>query len=460
MILLHRNPASAFERREIASLVAVFVVAWALMPGHASSHREAPLIAQDPMADNTDVYAWRNADDPNKVTLISNFIPFQKPDGGPNFYSFDPNVVYAIHVDNNGDAVEDITFEWRFATEIRNPGTFLYNTGPVTSLDDPDLNVRQFYRLTRIDGPRRSGTVRELSGRLPVPPPNIGPRSTPNYSQLAGGIQQLPGDIRVFAGQRDEGFYVDLAVFDLLGVGSGQVEDSTAGFNVSSLVIQMPISALTRNGTQPASASDPAAVIGVWSTASRFATTSRTAGGQTHTGALVQVSRLGNPLVNEAVIDLARKDAFNGLEPTGDAVALDRVIDPEVPRLLNLIFGVQSPPAPRNDLVTIFLTGIPGLNQPPNVRPSEMLRLNVAVPPSANPDPMGVLRGDIAGFPNGRRVGDDVFDIVLQAAAGATPLTPTFNLSPNNRLGDGVDRNDVPYLPMFPYLGTPHAGNR
>jgi hypothetical protein len=460
MTLQRAATADTLQRRDVAGLVAVFVVAWALMPGQASSHREAPLTAQDPMADNTDTYAWRNADEPDKVTLIANYIPFQKPDGGPNFYSFDPNVVYAIHVDNTGDAVEDITFEWRFTTEIRNPATFLYNTGTVTSLDDPDLNVRQFYRLTRIDGPRRTGTVRELSGRLPVPPPNIGPRSTPNYAGLAGGIQQLPGNTRVFAGQRDEGFYVDLAVFDLLGVGSGQVEDSTAGFNVSSLAIQLPITALTRSGMMPSSATSSDAVIGVWATASRFATRTLTAGAQTHSGALVQVSRLGNPLVNEAVIDLARKDAFNGLEPTGDAAALDRVTDPEVPKLLNLIFGVASPPAPRNDLVTIFLTGIPGLNQPPGVRPSEMLRLNVAIPPASNPDPMGVLRGDIAGFPNGRRVGDDVFDIVLQAAAGATPLTPSFNISPNNRLGDGVDRNDVPYLSQFPYLATPHAGNR
>jgi hypothetical protein len=428
--------------------------------GLASSHREAPLTAQDPMADNTDVYAFRSPDEPDKVTLIANFIPFQKPDGGPNFYSFDPNVVYEIHVDNNGDAIEDITFQWRFTTEIRNPATFLYNTGTVTTLDDPDLNVRQFYRLLRIDGPRRTGNVRELSGRLPVPPPNIGPRSTPNYGALGGGIQQLVGDIRVFAGQRDEGFFVDLAVFDLLGVGSDQAEDSTAGFNVSSLAIQLPIAALTRGGTMPSGPSDPNAVIGVWSTASRFATRTLTAGAQTHSGALVQVSRLGNPLVNEAVIDLARKDAFNGIEPTSDAVALDRVTDPEVPKLLNLIFGVDAPAAPRTDLVTIFLTGLPGLNQPPNVRPAEMLRLNVAVPPSADPDPMGVLRGDIAGFPNGRRVGDDVFDIVLQAAAGATPLTPGFNRTPNNTLGDGISRNDVPYLPQFPYLGIPHAGNR
>ena len=447
-------------RANILALVVIFFVALSMMPGQASSHREAPLTAQDPTADNTDLYAFVSPDDPDKVTLIANFIPFQKPDGGPNFYNFDPNVVYEIHVDNNGDAVEDITFQWRFTTEVRNPATFLYNTGVVSTLDSANLNVRQFYRLTRIDGPRRTGTVTELSGRLPVPPPNIGPRSTPNYGAIGGGIQQLPNNIRAFAGQRDEGFYVDLGIFDLLGVGSGQVEDSTAGFNVSTLAIQVPKSALSRSRATPTSATDPNAIIGVWSTASRFATRTLTPGGQTHSGALVQVSRLGNPLVNEAVIDLARKDAFNGLEPTGDAAALDRVTDPEVPKLLKLVFNVDSPAAPRNDLVTIFLTGIPGLNQPVNVRASEQLRLNMAIPPSASPHPMGVLAGDFAGFPNGRRVGDDVLDIVLQAAAGATPLTPAFNRSPNNILGDGVSRNDVPYLTTFPYLGIPHAGNR
>jgi len=447
-------------RTQILGVSAIFVVALALMPGEASSHREAPLLAQDPMADNTDVYAFVSPDAPDTVTLIANFIPFQKPDGGPNFYSFDPNVVYEIHIDNNGDAVEDVTYQWRFTTEVRNTATFLYNTGTVTSLDDPDLNVRQFYRLTRIDGPRRTGTVTELSGRLPVPPPNIGPRSTPNYGALGGGIQSLPGNITVFAGQRDEGFYVDLGIFDLLGVGSGAVEDSTAGFNVSSLAIRVPKSALARGGSTPTNASDPSAIIGVWSTASRFATRTLSAGAQQHSGALVQVSRLGNPLVNEAVIDLARKDAFNGIEPTSDSVALDRVTDPEVPKLLKLIFNVDSPPAPRNDLVAIFLTGIPGLNQPANVRAAEMLRLNMAIPPTSSPDRMGVLGGDLAGFPNGRRVGDDVLDIVLQAAAGGTPLTPAYNRSPNNSLGDGVNRNDVAYLTSFPYLGIPHAGNR
>ena len=447
-------------RTQIVGLSAIFIVALAMMPGQASSHREAPLIAMDPTADNTDVYAFVSPDEPDKVTLISNFIPFQAPNGGPNFYPFDPNVVYAIHIDNNGDAVEDITYEWRFTTEVRNPATFLYNTGPVTTLDSPNLNVRQFYRLTRINGPRRTGTVTELSGRLPVPPPNIGPRSTPNYGALGGGIQQLAGDTRVFAGQRDEGFYLDLAIFDLLGLGVGAVEGSTDGFNVSSLAIQVPKSALARGGATPTGATDPNAIIGVWSTASRFTTRTLSAGAQAHSGALVQVSRLGNPLVNEAVIDLARKDAFNGIEPTSDAVALDRVTDPEVPKLLKLIFNVDSPPAPRNDLVTIFLTGIPGVNQPAGVRAAEMLRLNMMIPPSASPNRLGVLGGDAAGFPNGRRVGDDVLDIVLQAAAGATPLTPAFSRSPNNALGDGVDRNDLPYLSSFPYLAIPHAGNK
>lgn len=455
-------------RRQIIGITVIFMVALAMMPGQASSHREAPYTLTDPMADNTDVYAFVSPDDATKVTLISNFIPFQDPDGGPNFYPFDPNVVYAIHIDNNGDAVEDITYEWRFTTEVRNPNTFLHNTGVVTTLDDPDLNFRQFYRLTRIDGPRRTGTVRELSGRLPVPPPNIGPRSTPNYGGIGGAIQQIGSDTRVFAGQRDEGFYVDLGIFDLLGVGSGAVENSTNGYNVSSLAIQVPKSALTRSAAAPTGVTDPNAIIGVWSTASRFATRTLTPGGANQSvlnsggqsGALVQVSRLGNPLVNEVVIDLARKDAFNGLEPTGDAAALDRVTDPEVPKLLKLLFNVDSPPAPRNDLVTIFLTGIPGANMPTGVRAAEMLRLNMAVPPSSSPNRLGVLGGDLAGFPNGRRVGDDVLDIALMAMAGATPLTPAFNRSPNNTLGDGVNDNDRPYLPFFPYLAIPHAGNQ
>ncbi len=317
-----------------------------------------------------------------------------------------------------------------------------------------------------VDGRRRGGTAVPL-GSVPVMPANVGLNSMPDYAKMIGsGVQQLPSGMRVFAGPRDEGFYLDLgAVFDLAQLRNltgnyGPPVDGTAGFNVHTIAFQVPVEKLTRSGSAPTNATDPHAVIGVWSTASRQAVTSRTPGGQTHSGSWVQVSRLGNPLVNELVIDLARKDAFNGLEPTGDAVALDRVTDPEVARLLTGLFGVSVPPPPRNDLVTIFLTGIPGLNQPANVTASEMLRLNMAIPPStgAAVSRLGLLGGDTAGFPNGRRVGDDVVDIALRVMAGATAFTPAFDKFPNNSLGDGVDANDVAYLNVFPYLAAPHAG--
>jgi hypothetical protein len=228
---------------------------------------------------------------------------------------------------------------------------------------------------------------------------------------------------------------------------------------VHSIAIEAPIATLTRTGVRPASAADPNATIGVWSTASRMSTTTRTGTGQTHSGDWVQVSRLGNPLVNEAVIPVGIKDVFNGLEPTGDGAALSFVTNPLLPPLMTALFGVQTPATPRNDLVTIFLTGIPGLNQIGTApRPSEMLRLNTGIPPSSSPHRLGVLGGDVAGFPNGRRVGDDVVDIALQAMAGATPLTPDFVRAPNNALGDGVSNNDKDYLLNFPFLSYPHPG--
>jgi hypothetical protein len=433
------------------------------MPGSASSHREAPLISQDPLADNTDVYAFVSPASPDKVTLISNFIPLQLPASGPNFWKFDDNVLYEIMVDNNGDAIEDVTFQFRFRTEVRNPNTFLYNTGPITSLDDLDWNVRQFYSVTRVDGPRRTGSKTVLAEEVPSPPANVGNRSLPNYDLVAAdAIRTLDNGIKVFAGQRDDGFYVNLGVFDLLGVPPADFNtpDSIAGLNVHSIALEVPIEMVTRNGNRPPSRDAKNAVIGVWSTASRRLVTVRNGGGQTQQGRWVQVSRLGQPLVNEVVIPMGLKDTFNSIAPTADAAALPAVLDPEVPKLLSALFGVNSPPAPRNDLVTIFLTGIPGLNQPPHVRPSEMLRLNVAIPPSASPNPLGVLGGDVAGFPNGRRVGDDVTDIALRVMAGATPLTPDFNGGINAQLTDGVNGNDVPYLPTFPYLASPHSGNQ
>ena len=445
----------------LVAVVAAIVAAATL--ARASSHREAPLITQDPLADHTDVYAFVSPASPDRVTLIASFIPGEDPSGGPNFYKFDDNVHYDLKVDNDGDAVEDLVFRFAFRTEVRNQNTFLYNTGPIASLDSANWNVRQFYSVTRFDEASfgRRGTV--LGDRLPTPPVNVGFRSTPDYAALAdAAVVNLPGGIRTFAGQRDDSFYVDLDVFDLLAVPPADTDnsDSLAGYNVHTIAIELPISALTATGTRPAAPTDPGAVIGVWSTASRPSVTIRGDGEERHSASYVQVSRLGQPLVNEVVIPRGAKDLFNSLAPTGDGVALDFVTDPEVPKLLAALFDIQSPPAPRNDLVTIFLTGIPGLNQPVNVRPSEMLRLNVAIPPSASPNRLGVLGGDLAGFPNGRRPGDDVVDIALRAMAGATPLTPAFNSGINAQLGDGVDGNDKPYLAVFPYLAVPHAGNK
>lgn len=453
------------RKPKFVMVVVVLTGLWVLGT-QASSHREAPLIASDPLADNTDVYAFVDPNDPGFVTFVTNFIPLEFPSSGPNFHRFDDNVLYEVMVDNDGDAVEDITFQFRFRTHLKNPGTFLYNTGPVTTLDDPDLNVTQLGFVYRVDGPRRTGTPVPL-GSLPVMPAHVGLNSMPDYERMIGsGVQQLPSGMRVFAGPRDEGFYLDLgAVFDLAQLRNltgnfGPPVDSTSGFNVHTIAFQVPMEQLTRSGARPSSPSDPNAVIGVWSTASRQALTSRSPGGESHTGPWVQVSRLGNPLVNELVIDLARKDVFNGLEPTGDGAALDLVTDPEVARLLSGLFGVSVPPPPRTDLVTIFLTGIPGLNAPPQVTPSEQLRLNMAISPATGSQVsrLGLLGGDVAGFPNGRRVGDDVVDIALRVMAGATALTPQFDVASNNSLGDGVDGNDLAYLEVFPYLASPHPG--
>src|SRR5262245_37673759 len=283
------------------------------MSGSASSHREAPLISQDPLADNTDVYAFVSPDSPDKVTLISNFIPLELPASGPNFWKFDDNVLYEIMVDNDGDAVEDVTFQFAFRTETRNPNTFLYNTGQITSIDDADWNVRQFYSVTRIDGPRRQGRgqVQVLGDNLPSPPVNVGSRSIPDYASVAAqGVRSLPGGIRVFAGQRDEGFYVNLGVFDLLGVPpvDNNTPASTAGLNVHSIAIEVPITMLTADGTRPGAPTDRNAVIGVWSTASRPSVTVRNGYDERHNNNYVQVSRLGQPLVNEVVIPLRLKD--------------------------------------------------------------------------------------------------------------------------------------------------------
>jgi hypothetical protein len=465
-------------RPRIFSLLFALFLATSLF---ASSHREAPLITEDPTMDNTDVYIFRSPDAPNTITIIANYIPLEEPGNGPNFYNFSTAGVYEIHIDNNGDAKEDITYQFQFRNELRDANTFLYNTGPVLTLDSANLNMRQYYTVTRIAGARRTGATTSLGGSFQVAPANIGPKSTPDYASLASGaVFDLGNNAgKVFAGPRDDPFFVDIAsIVDLLtlrpvqqlhkvppSAQSAPGVDGLRGYNVHTIAIQVPISALVSGGTVPTSATAANAVVGVWATASRSRVTILNTGatGRQSLGGLTQVSRLGMPLVNEVVLSRAFKDIFNGSEPSGDAPLFtsnetfrNRVLNPEVATLMKALYGVDVPPAPRNDLVQVFLTGLPGANQPPNVTPADMLRLNVAVPVTASPNRLGAIAGDLGGFPNGRRLSDDVVDVALRVVAGV--LVDGYNKSPNNALTDGVDANDKAFMSTFPYVALPNQG--
>jgi hypothetical protein len=462
----------------------------------ASSHAEAPLISMDRYADNTDVYAFRSSEAGRTgfVTIIANFIPFQDPSGGPQFYRFDDTVLYEIKIDNTGDGLQDITYQFRFSTNVLNQNTVLgMNTvnvdGQITSLTDLDYNMPQDYSVRRIDTSTGPGGQLLASG-LRMPPSNIGPRVTPNYETALAQPAVYPlgsAGGKVFCGQRDEGFFLDLGVFDAIGYRSlartGGV-DTLRSVNVNTIAIEVPIQSLTRNGAVPTGPTDPNAVIGIFSTASRGSLRTIAANGdRSQTGTFVQISRLGSPLVNEVVIPLRLKDAFNSLSPVNDAVAAPAILDPEFPKIIRLAIGaygvfggggipvINLPPAPRNDLVQIFATGIPvNAVTGPNYttflsdgQPHEYLRLNTAIAP-VGPDAtgfsrLGLIGGDIGGFPNGRRVHDDVVDIEIRALLGATPFTPAFNVAPNNLFSDGVSANFEGFLTRFPYLQTPTAGN-
>lgn len=447
----------------IIAVVALMIAGISVLSVSASSHREAPMISQDPAVDGTDVYAFVDPNDPSKVNLIANYYPAQNPNGGPNFYRFANDAVYQIHIDNDGDAREDVTYKFVFHDKNQNENTFLYNTGPITSLDDPDWNIRQTYDVWSIErsGPR---TSTRLGKNLATPPVNIGPKSTPNYGSLAASaVHDIGDDMKVFAGQRDDPFFVDLgSVFDLLTIrklpgNDGGGVDGLRGFNLQTIALQIPIDQLV----------DDDEVIGVWATASRPSVkVLRGKGRQWVAGRPVQVSRLGMPLVNEVVIPVGKKDSFNGSHPSKDGQFLEHVTDPELAVLYNLLYGDILAPVPetdRGDLVAVFLTGVPTLNQQKDGVPSEMLRLNTSIAPSASPNRLGPLEGDFAGFPNGRRLSDDVVDVALRAAACGygdilEDALGLCNLSPNNLLGDGVDGNDADFLDTFPYVGTPHSG--
>jgi hypothetical protein len=449
----------------------------------ASSHREAPAISEDPAADNTDTYAFVSPDKPDTVTLIMNTWPFEHPMGGPNFFKFDDSVRYEMHIAQAGHNYDDIIYRVEFKTTIKNPNTFLYNFGPYAKDNDPNLNVNQSAKVTRVT---RGGAATVIGENLPVQPANIGPHSNPETLNgmatgngpwgVSGGaaVSQLTnGEGQFYAGQRADPFFVDLGVFDLLALRPLQSlhkvvplmnepgVNSLSGFNVQTIALQIPITRLTSDGQAP-KADGSNSVIGVWATTSRQQTRVLSADGSSNTsGDWVQISRLGNPLVNEVVVPIGVKDHFNASQPTGDSAYLPAVQNPEAAGLITALYGVPVPPAPRNDLVTIFLTGIPGLNQPPNVMPSEMLRLNMGIAPSAGVgkgNPMGVLGGDTSGFPNGRRLEDDVTTIELQALAGATPLTPDFNKAPNNVITDGVPQSAQAFNGSFPYVSQPFEG--
>jgi hypothetical protein len=449
-----------------------------------SSHREAPEISKDPVADSTDLYAFVSPDRPNTVTLIANYIPLQEPAGGPNFYEFGDDVLYEIHIDNNGDSRADISFQFRFTTQVVNPETFLYNTAPITSLTSPNWNRRQTYSVSVASGAGFSS--RTIASGLTCPPCNIGPLSTPNYATLAGqAVHGLGNGITVFAGQRAEAFYVDLgSIFDLGNLRPLQTANvfgkqvftknaagvnATNHLNVHSIAIQVPISALTRSGHP---------TIGVWTTASRQRVRLWDAdkGSSVDSGPFRQVSRLGNPLVNEVIIPMGHKDEWNSLPPADDKIFAKYFAQPGLSALLPVLYpgafpnldALNKSGKPRADIEAILLTGIPsgivpGFTNFTGPVQADMLRLNTSVRPAKSPNPIGLVAGDAAGFPNGRRPIDDVVTIELRALAGLTYQLIDSKFKPDatvNAVTDGLTGASVSSPPtgQFPYLGTPYDG--
>jgi hypothetical protein len=466
-----------------------------------SSHREAPEFAYDPVAVSSDVYAFVSPDAPDTVTIIANYIPLEGPDGGPNFFEFGDDVLYAIHIDNDGDARADVTYEFRFTTgsPAAAASFFLYNTGPITSLPSAAWSRPQTFSLTEV----RNGSSTVLGANLLVPPCNIGPLSTPNYTNLVSqalAYNSKTTGLNVFAGQRAEGFYVDLgALFDLgdlrpfeaAHVGSTLTAmpgiNSTDMLNVHSLAIQVPITSLTRTGRTPTGVADPDAAIGVWTTAQRqkMRGIDDVTGLHFHVGPFRQVSRLGNPLINEVIIPLAKKDFWNSQPPSRDAQFEEFVTRPGLATLLPSLYPGVFPnlaayTKPRTDLAAILTTGIPGGIVPnyqtfTGTTQADLLRLNMAIAPATTPSCLGLLGGDLAGYPNGRRVFDDVATIELRCIAGASiPLVdPTFTpdgviqAAPGSgglQFGlitgpqDLMANHTENYLSTFPYLNTPHSG--
>ena len=463
---------------------------------HAASHREAPFITSVPKVDGTDFYMFRSYEPGREayVTLIADYVPFQTPYGGPNFFQLDENALYEIHVDNNGDAKEDISFQFRFKNNQRNLtvpvggkniAVPLINIGGITggAGDASVLNVEETFSLTVSRNGRRGGTKGEVTNALngskvfTKPVDNIGQKSIPNYNTYANQFiynVNIPGcnaPGKVFVGQRKEPFFVNLGeAFDLINLNPVGPRNSKPNIldddNITSFALEVPISCLT-TGTET--------VVGAWTTASlRQARLLNAEGKRSNKhfpsvegGAWTQVSRLGNPLVNELVIGLPDKDRFNSSKPKDDAQFLDYVTHPTLPVLINVLFPIAAttpPSTPRNDLVAVFLTGVAGVNQPSNVKGAEMLRLNTATAPTprATQNDLGVIGGDLAGFPNGRRPIDDVTDIALRAVLGVlNPAGPDHAAAADSATdgtqlpGAAAGQGAIDFGASFPYLNPP-----
>ncbi|HEY0587112.1 MAG TPA: DUF4331 domain-containing protein [Pseudoduganella sp.] len=469
----------------------------ALAPAaQASSHREAPFITREPKVDGTDFYMFRSYEPGREqfVTLIANYVPLQDAYGGPNYFTMNPDALYEIHVDNNGDAREDLTFQFRFTNTVKNaaftvggkkvPIPLVINGGPINDVNAAGLNVRETYTVDVVRGDRRGvrQPVRMAGNGAAVfdkPVDNIGNKSIPDYAAYAGKHVydvNIPGcavPARMFVGQRKDSFVVNLGeTFDLINIKAPAVEflanaernarDDLYDKNVTSIELEVAASCLT-SGAEP--------VIGGWTTASlRQGRLINPIGGSKEGGAWTQVSRLGMPLVNEVVIGLKDKDRFNHSKPVRDGQFADYVTNPALPALVEVLFGSAGAKAPtnfpRNDLVTVFLTGVPGLNQPAGVKASEMLRLNTSIAPVAKGGQkrLGVIDGDNAGFPNGRRPGDDVVDIALRVVMGKL-CTLNIGCAPADapagaiRFTDGAFLDDSYFGAAFPYLKTPIPGS-
>ena len=485
------------------TLVAGAVMTLATSSVFASSHREAPFITGMPKVDGTDLYFFRSYA-PNRqdyATVIADYMPFQDPQGGPNFFQFDQNALYEIHFDNVGDAKEHITFQFRFKSTSKRTALNvggkqilipLINSGTVSGVNPATLNVRETYSITMVTGDRRTGTVTKLLAPgggtdFDKPVDNIGDKSFGSASGYETYANQhiydvaIPGcgTAKVFVGQRKEPFYIGVGkIFDLLNLNPlgpeiGGNKNDLEAKNVSSIAMELPIVCL-------ATANEP--VVGAYTTAS--VRQGRLINGNPATGIAnaskeggpwAQVSRLGMPLVNELVIGLEDKDRFNASKPANDTQFIDYVTNPSLPALVEKLFPSARAPTnfPRTDLVTVFLKGIAGVNQPANVVPSEMLRLNTSIAPVAigAQNALGVAGGDNAGFPNGRRPGDDVVDLSLRVAMGAlctlTGANDTLRVGckPSDApagglpLTDGVRKTSTDFKPVFPYLNTPLPGN-